>query len=301
LTDLATLIETLQAGIYDAATELTINGSGAITPTQAVHTVRANSGTTDNLDTITLTNSSMVALAARSGDTITIRDSVDNIRTYSGEDLTLTGDQALMAWRIGSLVYVIGGGSPAPSLNVTYATIQTRTVLHDETLVAAGTFDVSSISQAYDELELTLLLRGDVSATNDATRLFFNNDTTEASYRTELLQGNGATPTSAGADTALIGTVPAGTAVSGDFSAMKVYIPEYAGGKQKTSIILNSARISTTDIRTQIIAHNWENTAAITRIQVRTDNHATDEFDVGSRLVIVGIGTQQIVTDVEIA
>lgn len=56
---------------FNPQTTLTI-ASGVITTTQNLHLIAAESGTTDNLDTITAVNNSILYLKADTGDTITV-------------------------------------------------------------------------------------------------------------------------------------------------------------------------------------------------------------------------------------
>lgn len=68
--------------LFNAASTLTI-ASGSVTPTASLHLIAAESGTSDNLDTITAVNNSFLFIKADSGDTITLTDSgnlnADNI------------------------------------------------------------------------------------------------------------------------------------------------------------------------------------------------------------------------------
>lgn len=73
---------------------LTITAGGEITPTASNHNLSPNSGTTDNLDTITATTSGVqLVLRGSTGNTITIRDnsSGGNIYLSGNVDKTLTG------------------------------------------------------------------------------------------------------------------------------------------------------------------------------------------------------------------
>lgn len=81
----------LQNGV--AQTTLTI-ASGVIIPTQAAHIVAAESGTADDLTSLTATNAKagdIVTLVADTGDTITVKHNSGggNIRTVDGSDVTL--------------------------------------------------------------------------------------------------------------------------------------------------------------------------------------------------------------------
>lgn len=77
---------------FAAPVEMTINGSGALAaPTQVQITVAANSGTADDLDTITAVNNTFVVLRAKTGHTIMIRPGFGNISSPSGAGMVLTG------------------------------------------------------------------------------------------------------------------------------------------------------------------------------------------------------------------
>ena len=85
-----------------APTTLTV-ASGAVTITQNLHIIAAESGTTDNLDTITLGYDALsvdsveyyplLFLQADTGDTITIRHGQDNIDLPGDADIPLGDDE----------------------------------------------------------------------------------------------------------------------------------------------------------------------------------------------------------------
>lgn len=110
ITNLLTAQEAFTAQRFAVPTILTISVAGEITPTQTLHKVAANTGTSDNLDTITMNEGWQVVLTADTGDTITVRHGVGNIKTFSGDDITLTADNSIVCWRLGTTVFVIGGG-----------------------------------------------------------------------------------------------------------------------------------------------------------------------------------------------
>ncbi len=90
----------------DAATTLTIGtATGAVTITGSVHIIAAFSGTTDDLDTITLgtnfdsTRHQKIYLIADTGDTITIKHGVDNIILNAAADFSLTDVKMLALLR----------------------------------------------------------------------------------------------------------------------------------------------------------------------------------------------------------
>src|SRR3972149_3605076 len=74
----------------------------------------------------------------------------------------------------------VGGGQEISgnTLQVTKKTVQTRTVLHEETLASGvAAFNISSIPQTYDHLELTIIARG-TNSTETQVLIAFNGDTT---------------------------------------------------------------------------------------------------------------------------
>lgn len=84
--------------------------SGAITPTSTFVTVAAETSTTDDLDTITVTSISdgaILILVADSGDTITLKDASDNINLADNADYDLTGDHVIVLQRRGTDLYEV--------------------------------------------------------------------------------------------------------------------------------------------------------------------------------------------------
>lgn len=114
-------VQGIERLLFITETILTI-AAGVITPTQVQHTVAAESGTADDLATITAQNNRLLVLRADTGDTITVKHGTGNITVLSGADITLSGNKILFLWCLGSQWCVIGdGGSAAYSL--TYSDI----------------------------------------------------------------------------------------------------------------------------------------------------------------------------------
>ena len=74
---------------------LTISG-GSITTTLNQHIVAAQTGTADDLDTITAANNKLVFLRADTGDTITLRHGVGNIVVPGGNNNVLSGYRGVL-------------------------------------------------------------------------------------------------------------------------------------------------------------------------------------------------------------
>jgi hypothetical protein len=112
-------------------TTLTI-ASGVVTATQQLHIIAAETGTADDLDTITVGFSDLIAagntyrpsirIKADSGDTITVKDSTGNIALASGGDYTLTGEKLLeLQWNGTSWNDVVSSTSGGISTPVSIA------------------------------------------------------------------------------------------------------------------------------------------------------------------------------------
>lgn len=169
--------------------------------------------------------------------------------------------------------------------------VQVDEVLYESTLGGSGAFDTGTLPPGdYTEFRVQLQLRGTASATNDAVRMYFNADTTLSNYRRLMLawSDSGAPQTYSGDDNYTF-ECSAATSTSGDFSESEVVITSPTStSKRKTLRSLNVARRSATVMGGEVVAVNWESTAAITSIQVRTDNHATDLFAAGSYMKLTG-------------
>lgn len=96
------------------ATTLTIS-SGVVTVTQMVHVIAAETGTTDDLETITdgITGQTSAGLAvllliADTGDTITLKHGTDNLDLPGDADIDLDDDHWIMLLWSGSNWQLVG-------------------------------------------------------------------------------------------------------------------------------------------------------------------------------------------------
>lgn len=88
-----------------SATTLTLS-SGAVTAVQGIHIIAAETGTTDDLDTITLgfadltvssvTYRPLLLITADTGDTITVKNGTGNIATSNNQDITLDDEMYVL-------------------------------------------------------------------------------------------------------------------------------------------------------------------------------------------------------------
>ena len=95
---------TIDGNLGFGSDTLTI-ATGAIVPDRSHHVIAAESGTADDLDTITNTNvddGSLLLLRADTGDTITVRDGQDNIYLARDTNAVLDENHALLLMRVGT-------------------------------------------------------------------------------------------------------------------------------------------------------------------------------------------------------
>ena len=79
----------------DQLTGLTI-ATGAVTRTRSYHTISAQTGTTDDLDTINSgTQGDLLVIQAYAGHTITVRHEIDNISLNGGANVNVSGKQKM--------------------------------------------------------------------------------------------------------------------------------------------------------------------------------------------------------------
>lgn len=180
--ELDSVLEDMRDGkIYGASSELTISAGGAVTVTDGYHTIAANSGTADDLDTINGTTAGqLIVIAAASGDTITITSGVGNIVTQTGADIAMSGNQQYQLLNNGTNLVVI---------NFVTGGLMDEITAHTEFSVAAASVDITSIPATYASLMLVCGLRSDQVATTDGLRLRFNADS-GANYDCALLKAS---------------------------------------------------------------------------------------------------------------
>jgi hypothetical protein len=92
----------LNLGIEEFAAQTTLTiATGVVTITQGFHVIAAESGTTDDLDTISLGSAldsarrQMIYLIADTGDTITVKHGTGNIVLNGAADFSLTASKML--------------------------------------------------------------------------------------------------------------------------------------------------------------------------------------------------------------
>ena len=162
-------------------------------------------------------------------------------------------------------------------------------IIHEETLQASGAFDIRDIPLIYDKFYIELVLRGTVSAANDIVYLYANGDLTAANYSCQRAFFAGTGTFNSRADIPDMARATAGTAPADAFarSVVEIINPQDTI-KTKTATTSGELLEAAATFDRYLMSWNWENTAPITRIQIRTDNHPTDLFVKGSMVRLIG-------------
>lgn len=209
------------------------------------------------------------------------------VTSQGGFGFTLTADSGTdQTVNNGETVDIAGGAGIATVAGATNTVTINSAWDYEEILGASGAFDItlSSIS-TWDTnvvgIVLQLTVRSTVSATSDVMYVFFNNDTTVTNYRRQTFGAiAGAAALGAVNDAAISAQIPAGTSPISSFGFYNITI-DNPNSTNYIKMAKNSG-ISYPDTGNNVRLDDGgvvlNNTGAITRIQVRTDNHPTDLF-----------------------
>jgi len=145
-----------------------------------------------------------------------------------------------------------------------------QTLLSTTTLGADGTFDLTSISQAYNDLLLVVIARGAASAANDRIILRLNNDSA-TNYDDQTVEGAAsaavASRHAATATPEIVDVIPAGTAPSNYFGISEILIPGYTSTTwEKVALAKWAASNGAGTPLNGQTSVQWHSTAAISRV-----------------------------------
>lgn len=176
--------------------------------------------------------------------------------------------------------------------------VQVQELLYEKTLGASGNFDTNewwpsgTLPNGYDKLEITVALRG-ADTGNRLTYCYLNGDTTAANYRYAEVYGLASTASGSGGDLPLVISAPGSDGFADGFTLATItcQFPSIVAHKQLVSSA--AVRYAATSNYSLVTALNWENTAAINRIQLLT-NGASTNFVANSRVQIHGFKSVSI-------
>ena len=135
-------------------------------------------------------------------------------------------------------------------------------------------FDESSISAADGDLVVIGNLRSDVSSHIEEIGLRFNSDTTDGNYRRQRMTAHNGTITGAysSASNAVAHAAGANSDADG-YSGFLAQIPNFSdGSNDRTALTFGGGHFSDSDQQLAMMGLRWNNTAAITSVQVTARN-----------------------------
>ena len=154
--------------------------SGVVTPTDSVHVIAAESGTSDDLDKLAIANTSeydLIYLFADTGDTITLKNtsspSADGqIKTVSDADETLSTTKPSILIRKGAHWYGYGGGSAS---NLTTSSLSAATLVIESEGIGSNdndtTLPTSAAVKDYVDTQVATVPTGDITGVTAGTGL----------------------------------------------------------------------------------------------------------------------------------
>ena len=167
------------------------------------------------------------------------------------------------------------------------------TLLSTTTLGGAGTFDVSSISGAYNDLLCVLIGRGVNATVDEQVQWNLNNDT-GANYHYQYFGNTAATTLAAASNTGTTlffngGQICGTSAVANSFGVVEFTIFGYASTTWLKNCQWRShgyQNAVANGMRVEVSGGTWASTAAVTRVQAK--GKATANLVTGSQLRIYG-------------
>jgi hypothetical protein len=162
-----------------------------------------------------------------------------------------------------------------------YVPIQTVTVGSG----GAASIEFTNIPQNYTDLSILLTYRTTVSGPTDG-KISFNSSTSNFSWRSVYGTGSAAVSGNNTVNNAL-GQVQGSAATALTFASLSIYIPNYAGGNNKSFSVDYATENNATLAYGGLVAGLWSQTSAITSIGISLDSGNLAEY---STATLYGIG-----------
>jgi hypothetical protein len=128
----------------------------------------------------------------------------------------------------------------------------------------ASSMDFTSIPQTYTDLEI--LVSGRTTGAGNGINITFNSNT--SGYTNAAMQGNGSGVSSYGTYNRNAGMFGYSGDTANSFGSTKIYIPNYAGSRNKTYSADAVSENNATTAYMNIVNGLWSNTSAITSISL---------------------------------
>ena len=185
----------------------------------------------------------------------------------------------------GNTLSVLGGVGITTVASATDTVTVKLAYDHEVTLGVSGSFDIdlTAVSKWNSNVKKIIIetsLRGTVSATTTAVRVFLNNDLTVTNYHRQAMIGLSNSSGFPAANDNQVFVTTGSTSPANFFNSGEVVIYDANNtAKAKNMITRSIVRFDTSlNSRTDANGVSWTGVAAITRLQIRTANHPTDLF-----------------------
>lgn len=203
-------------------------------------------------------------------------------------------DGDVLTWDDGASEWVAAAGSGSTSVvATTTGFVQSHILISRQAGTgASGTISFTSIPGTYRHLIIRIKGRSSAAVTSTNVTVEFNSDTTSSNYRTFYNYG-GTTHDDSEADDNEPLDVTGGSSPSGEYATYEGMILEYKNTAHRK--IMHGFQVDRRDTSTNYVAQRavvWENTAAITRIDLilSSGNWTTD-----SVIELLGVDEQEVV------
>lgn len=138
----------------------------------------------------------------------------------------------------------------------------------------------------YKHLQIRAVAQKQETGTNDSFRFYCNNDT-GSNYAWHRLEGNGSSVSSGGGGSIYPFTSEIPGATIGQWGAYVIDIADFSSSTKNTTFRALNGWASTTQPRIQFRSMLWNNTAALTELDIQI-GAGTSTYKVGTRLSLYG-------------
>jgi hypothetical protein len=142
-------------------------------------------------------------------------------------------------------------------------------------ILGVSSIDFTSIPSTYTDLCVVASIRTNYAAVSDDMCMRFNSSS--SSYANRQVFGTGSA-VGAGApftDRLYIGAGDGALATASTFSSNRIYIPNYAGSNNKSSMTEGLMENNATEAYANLVSGLWSNSAAITSISIFSNYSST--------------------------
>ena len=167
----------------------------------------------------------------------------------------------------------------------TYELIASSSLANNTT----NTVTFSSIPQTYTDLKLVISARSDVTGQQYANIVMQPNGATTNLSDKNLFTINGTSAGSGGDNEMVIGQAATGDQTANVFGNSEAYIPNYTGSNYKSSSMDGVNENNATGAAVTMFAGLWQNTAAITSLDIKFLSGSGTNFKQYSTFYLYGI------------